>query len=184
MIGPLLLSLLAAQAPPPAIIAAQAAPPAIIAAQSTPPAIIAAPAPALKAQYEWGYAGADGQGKGTLNVLLEPGSGRLVLELMGLGERLMLLEGSTGKGFHLQIPRQNLDQQAATLGEIPLPFLPQVGSPIALYRLLTEGAGPGVKVSKRDKLGPVKLFYQGVDDKKREVMVWLKRTRWEPGTAK
>ena len=180
----LLLALLGAQA---AASAPTTTPPAVTAPPpvTAPPALVEpqAPLPLLRAQYEWGYAGADGQGKGTLSVLIEPGPGRLILELQGLGERLMLLEGNAASGFHIQIPRQKLDQQAPTLAAVPLPFLPQVGSPSALYRLLTEGSGPGVKVSKRDKLGPVKMRYEGVDEKNREVLVWLQRTRWEPQGA-
>ena len=144
---------------------------------------VQAPAPALpllRAQYGWGYVGSDGQGKGTLSVLIEPGSGRTVLELQGLGERLMLLDGNSADGFRLQIPRQKVDQRAPSLAQVPLPFFPQLGSPAALYRLLTEGAGPGVKVTKKDALGPVKLRYDGRDDRGREVTVWLQRTRWEP----
>ena len=159
----------------------------------TAPALQTAPAPALqaaapvtkapvslvRAEYGWGYVGADGQGKGTLNVLVEPVSGRVILELQGLGERLMLLEGSTAEGFRLQVPRQKVDQRAPALGAIPLPFLPQIGTPAGLYRLLSEGAGPGVKVTKTDAEGPVKLRYDGKDDRGREVTVWLQRKRWE-----
>lgn len=162
---------LAAQAPP-----------------AAPPAGEAAPAPAvpanLRAQYAWGYAGADGQGKGTLNVLLESASGRTILELQGLGERLMLLEGDRAAGYRVQIPRRQVDERAATLAAIPLPFFPQLAGTDALYRLLTEGTGPGVKVTKRDGQGPVKLRYQGNDDKGKEVMVWLERKRWEAWTPK
>jgi hypothetical protein len=141
----------------------------------------AAQAPSLlRAQYSWGYVGAQGQGKGTCNILLEPAKGRVVLELQGLGERLMLLEGASAGGYRLQIPRQKLDTTAASLGEVPLPFFPQVASADALYRLLAQGEGAGVKVTKRDPSGPVKLRYQGVDDRGKEVMVWLERTRWEP----
>lgn len=150
----------------------------------TPPSIPApapTPMPPLRAQYGWGYAGPDGEGKGSLSVLLDPASGKVVLEVHGLGERLVLLTGERG-GYRVQIPRQNLDQQAASLGALPLPFLPQVGSCENLYRLLTEGVGPGVKVTKGDAKGPVKLRYAGKDDKGHEVMVWLNRTRWEPVT--
>ncbi len=150
----------------------------------TPPSLptpAAAPAQPLRAQYGWGYAGPDGEGKGSLSVLLEPASGKIVLEVHGLGERLVLLTGDRG-GYRVQIPRQNLDQQAASLGALPLPFLPQVGSCESLYRLLTEGTGPGIKVTKRDAKGPVKLRFAGKDDKGHEVMVWLNRTRWEPAT--
>ncbi len=157
------------------------APVAVAPPPATPPApnAPAAAKPLLKAQYQWGYAGADGQGKGDLSVLLEPASGRAILELQGLGERLMLLEGSTATGYRVQIPRQKIDASAPTLAAVPLPFFPQVGSVDALYQLLSDGAGAGVKVTRRDKLGPVKLRYQGTDDKGREVMVWLARTRWE-----
>jgi len=134
----------------------------------------------LRAQYGWGYVGRDGQGKGTLSVLIEPASGRTILELQGLGERLMLLEGSDAEGFRLQIPRQQVDQRAPSLAAVPLPFFPVLRSPAGLYRLLTEGAGPGVTVTRKDALGPVKLRYDGKDDRGREVTVWLQRTRWEP----
>jgi hypothetical protein len=133
----------------------------------------------VKAQYAWGYASPDGQGKGTLNVLLEPGSGRTILELQGLGERLLLLEGNPRDGFRLQIPRREVDQKSATLGALPLPFLPRLGSPEGLYRLLTQGDAPGVKVTGRDKDGPVKMRYQGQDEGGKELTVWLTRTRWE-----
>jgi hypothetical protein len=159
---------------------------AAVAAQTPPvpppvPVPLAAPAPRplLRAQYQWGYVGAEGQGKGTLNVLLDPASGKAVLELQGLGERLMLLEGDRAGGYRVQIPRQKIDASAPTLSAVPLPFLPQVGSIDTLYQLLAEGAGAGVKVTKRDRSGPVKLKYQGNDDRGREVMVWLTRTRWE-----
>ena len=168
----LLLPLLGALDPAPV-------PPAPAAAQEAP-----APLPLLRAQYGWGYAGADGQGKGTLSILIEPSSGRTVLELQGLGERLLFLEGNSKTGYRIQIPRQQVDQQAPTLAAIPLPFFPQLSSPTALYRLLSTGVGPGVKVSKRDQLGPVKLAYRGVDERGKEVMVWLQRTRWEPETRK
>jgi hypothetical protein len=168
-----LAGFLPAQAPP--------APPPAAEAQAAP----VQPGPAnLRAQYAWGYAGADGQGKGTLNVLLESASGRTVLELQGLGERLMLLEGDHAAGYRVQIPRRQVDERAATLAAIPLPFFPQLTGPDALYRLLTEGSGPGVKVTKRDGQGPVKMRYQGNDDKGKEVMVWLERKRWEAWTPK
>jgi len=146
------------------------------------PAESAAPAsrPRLKAQYQWGYAGADGQGKGDLSVLLDPASGQAILELQGLGERLMLLQGDSASGYRVLIPRQKIDASAPTLAAVPLPFLPQLGSVDALYRMLSEGTGAGVKVGRRDKLGPVKLSYKGADDKGREIQVWLTRTRWEP----
>jgi hypothetical protein len=139
------------------------------------------PAPAIRAQYQWGYAGAEGQAKGLLNILLDPATGRTVVELQGLGERLMLLQGDSAAGYHVQIPRRKVDTQAPTLAAVQLPFFPQVGSPDALYRLLTEGSVPGVKVTSRDADGPVKLRYEGSDDQGREVTVWLKRTRWETG---
>lgn len=140
-----------------------------------------APAPLVRAQYDWGFASPDGQGKGTLSVLVDPATGRTVLELQGLGERLLLLEGSPASGFHLLIPRREVDQRAASLASLPLPFLPRLGSPEGVYRLLTEGRADGVKVTKRDTKGPVKMRYDGKDDQGKEITVWLSRTRWEPG---
>jgi hypothetical protein len=142
---------------------------------------MAAPAPAtpVRAQYGWGYSGPEGEGTGTLNLLMEPGTGRLVAELHGLGERLLLLEGDRVSGYRLQVPRQNLDQRAATLAALPLPFLPQVASVEALLRLLKAGEGPGVSVLKRDATGPRKLHWQGRDPRGKDEQVWLDRKRWE-----
>jgi hypothetical protein len=133
----------------------------------------------LKAQYTWGYSGMEGEGKGTLNILLEPATEKVVLELYGLGERLMLLTGDRTGGYRVQIPRRELDLKGASFGELPLPFLPQLGSAEALHRLLAEGSGPGVKVTKRDGKGPVKLRYSGQDEHGKDVMVWLQRLRWD-----
>jgi hypothetical protein len=148
----------------------------------TPPAETA-PAPVLpvRAQYGWGYSGASGEGTGTLNLLMEPSSGRLVAELHGLGERLLLLEGDRASGYRLQVPRQKLDQRAATLAELPLPFLPQVASVEALLRLLQLGEGPGVSVLKKDAAGPLKLHWRGRDPQGKDEQVWLNRKRWEGG---
>jgi hypothetical protein len=133
----------------------------------------------IRAQYSWGYLGDDGEGKGTLAVLVAAATGQVVLELHGVGERLMLLEGDGAKGYRVQIPRQKIDESAAKLAELPLPFLPQINTPEALRALLTSGIGPGVKVTKKDAKGPIKLKYQGKDDRGKEVQVWLQRTRIE-----
>lgn len=146
-----------------------------------PPRVQAAEAPALRplrAQYGWGYAGSDGEGKGTLSLLLEPTTGKIVLEIHGLGERLVFLTGDRASGYRVQIPRQHVDEKATALAALPLPFFPQIGSCEGLYRLVTEGAG--VKVTRKDAKGPVKLRYSGKDDQGHEIMVWLERTRWEP----
>jgi hypothetical protein len=137
------------------------------------------PQPVLKARYAWGYSGMEGEGKGTLNILLDPGTDRVVLELYGLSERFVFLSGDRSTGYRIQIPRRELDMKAAHFSELPLPFLPQLGSPEALRKLLTEGSGPGVKVTKRDGKGPVKLSYSGQDEHGKDVMVWLQRTRWD-----
>ncbi len=139
----------------------------------------APPAAPIRAQYDWGYAGADGTGKGTLMILLEPATGHVVMELHGIGERLMLLTGQTGQGFRVQIPRQNVDTTAPSLGALPLPFLPAIGSPEGLRALMEEGKGPGVKVTKKDVTGPKKLRYDGKDERGKDVTVWLERQRWE-----
>lgn len=152
---------------------------ALLAAPQAGPAL--APG-AIRAQYDWGYASAEGSGKGTLAVLIEPATGRVVMELHGVGERLMLLTGDRATGYRVQIPREELDQQAASLGALPLPFLPQVGSPEALLSLLKEGKGPGVKASRIDKDGPRNLTATGKDRNAKEYTVWLKRSRWELGS--
>jgi len=139
-----------------------------------------APRPALRAQYAWGYAGPEGEGRGTLSLLLDPASGRLVLELHGLGERLLLLTGNRSEGYHLQVPRQGVDTRSADLSNLPLPFLPALGTVEGLHRLIAQGEGPGVKARRFDASGPRNLRYQGRDDRGNEITVWLTRSRWEP----
>lgn len=156
--------------PPPALIAP--------APQAAPQSQIPPQGP-VRAQYGWGYAGADGEGTGTLNLLIEVGPGRLVLELHGLGERLLLLEGDRAAGYRLQVPRQKVDRRAAALSGLPLPFLPQVANLEALLQLLRTGDAPGVTVLKRDAQGPLKLHWQGKDLRGKDEQVWLDRRRWE-----
>ena len=150
--------------------------------QATPPAqVAAATATPIRAQYGWGYAGPDGEGVGTLSLLMEPTSGRLIIELHGPGERLLLLEGDRASGYHLLVPRQNLDQRATTLGQLPLPFLPQVASVEGLLKLLRTGEGPGMAVQKKDAQGPLKLHWKGKDARGKDQQVWLDRKQWEEG---
>jgi hypothetical protein len=156
----------------------------------TPVVPIQAPAPeqaamatTLRAQYAWGYSGMEGEGKGTLSILIDPTPGKVVMELHGLGERLVFLSGDRASGYRVQIPRRELDLRGASLGELPLPFLPQLGTPEALHKLLAEGSAPGVRVTKRDGKGPVKLRYSGQDERGKDVMVWLERTRWDVENA-
>jgi len=153
----------------------------VILLQAPPPLSTPAPATPIRAQYGWGYAGPDGEGVGTLSLLMEPASGRLVLELHAPGERLVLLEGDGASGYRLLVPRQKLDQRAASLSQLPLPFLPQVSSVEALLRLLRTGEGTGVSVTKKDAQGPLKLHWQGKDARGKEEQVWLERKRWEEG---
>ncbi len=149
--------------------------------QTPPPISAPAPATPIRAQYGWGYTGPGGEGVGTLSLLMEPASGRLILELHAPGERLVLLEGDQASGYRLQVPRNKLDQRAATLTQLPLPFLPQVPSVEALLRLLRSGQGPGVTVTKKDAQGPLKLHWQGKDARGKDEQVWLDRRRWEGG---
>jgi hypothetical protein len=149
----------------------------ILLLQVAPPA--AAPAAPLRASYAWGYVGSDGEGNGTLNVLLDLATGRVVLELQGLGERLLLLEGDRASGYRVQVPRQKVDVRAAALGGLPLPFLPNFADAETLATLLKEGKGPGVTVQKRDATAPLKLHYKGKDSKGKDEEVWLTRKVWK-----
>jgi hypothetical protein len=110
---------------------------------------------------------------------MEPAGGRLVIELHAPGERLLLLEGDGASGYRLQVPRQKLDQRAAALSQLALPFLPQISSVEALLRLLRTGEGTGVSVTKKDAQGPLKLHWRGKDARGKDEQVWLERKRWE-----
>ncbi len=145
--------------------------------QPIPPAQVQeTPAP-FRALFAWGYVGPDGEGQGTLAVLLEPATGKVLLELHGLGERLLLLTGDAVAGYRVQVPRQKLDASAPSLADLPLPFLPGVGSPEGLRKLLQEGQGAGVEVTRRGPEGPEKLHYRGKDRRGREEQVWLTRKK-------
>ena len=49
--------------------------------QAPPPVSAPAQATPIRAQYGWGYAGPDGEGVGTLSLLMEPLSGRLIINV-------------------------------------------------------------------------------------------------------
>jgi hypothetical protein len=134
---------------------------------------------ALKAQYKWGYLGPEGQGHGTMSVLVAEPSEQVVIELQGMGERIMLLSGDRTSGYRLQIPRQGVDLQRPDLAALPMPLLPEVENAKGLENLLRQGTTPGVSVTNRDSEGPIKLHYSGKNGKGEEVEVWLTRTRWE-----
>lgn len=149
-------------------------------AQAAPaPVPTPAPAPPVRAQYSWSYEAADGNGSGTLSLLMEPASGKLVLEVHSVGERVALLTGDAASGYHLQVPRQKIDEVSASLAELPLPMLPEARTVAALKASLATGQGPGISVDSRDAQGPVKLRYKGKDEKGELVLVWLTRKRWE-----
>lgn len=147
-----------------------------------PAAMQPAPAPAhaaVRAQYAWSYEAADANGSGTLSLLMEPASGRLVLEIHSYGERLALLSGDAAAGYRLQLPKERKDLNSASLAELPLPFLPEVKSVDALLRALERGDGPGLTVLKSEGGTPVKLRYKSLDEKGEAVLLWLTRKRWE-----
>ncbi|MDP2876286.1 MAG: hypothetical protein Q8O00_08885, partial [Holophaga sp.] len=115
------------------------------AVQAEPPKVL----PPLRAQYGWGYVGDDGEGKGDFSILLEPATGKLILEVHGVGERIVFLSGDRASGYRVQIPRRKIDETSPTLSGLPVPFLPDIGSVEGLYRLLTLGEAKGVKVTKK-----------------------------------
>ena len=149
-----------------------------------PPAI-PAPAPlpfaSLRAEYKWSFRGAKESGGGTLVTLLEPASGRFVLEVFSYGERLALVDGDAAAGYRILLPKQSVDRTVPTLEDLPLPFLPQAGSVDALARALALGEGDGLSVVQRDGLGPVKLRFEGRDEDGAAIEVQLIRKQWKPG---
>ncbi len=157
------------------------APPPTVTVNPAPALIAPAPAAPIRAQYGWGYTGPEGEGVGTLSLLMEAASGRLILELHAPGERLLLLDGDAASGYRLQVPRQKVDQRAPYLSQLSLPFLPQVLSVEGLLHLLRTGEGTGVSVQKKDAQGPLKLHWQGKDPRGKDEQVWLDRKRWEEG---
>jgi len=147
-----------------------------------PPALIAQEQPqrqAFRVLYDWGFASPSGEGKGTLAVLVDTSTDKVVIELHAIGERLMLLEGNGESGYRLLIPRNAVDERATALSDLPTPYLPTISSAADLARLLLEGSGPGVKASQRDSKGPKRLRWDGKDDMGEQCTVWLKRTRFE-----
>ena len=148
-----------------------------------PPAL-EAPAPlpfaSLRAEYKWSFRGAQESGSGSLVLLLEPASGKLVLEVFSYGERLALVDGDAAAGYQVVLPRQNLNRTVPTLAELPLPFLPQAGSAETLARALATGEGEGLAVEARDAQGPRKLRFHGQDDAGAAIEVQLTRKQWKP----
>jgi len=147
-----------------------------------PPAYIEQEQPkphTFRAMYDWGFASPSGEGKGTLAVMVDTSNGKTVIELHALGERLMLLEGDSESGYRVQIPRNGVDERGPTLASLPIPFLPALKDADGLAKLLTTGAGPSVKASRKDANGPRQLRWDGKDEKGESCTVWLKRTRFE-----
>jgi hypothetical protein len=141
----------------------------------------AAAHPAVRAQYGWSFEAAEANGSGTLSLLMEPASGRLVLEIHSYGERLALLSGDAASGYRLQLPKEQKDLTRPSLAELPLPFLPEVKSVDALLRALEKGEGSGLAVLKaKEGEPPLKLRYKCLDEKGETVLLWLTRKRWEP----
>ena len=150
-----------------------------------PPALQAqAPAPlpfaSLRAEYKWSFRGAKESGSGNLVLLLEPASGRLVLEVFSYGERLALVDGDAAGGYQIVLPKQDVNRTVPTLADLPLPFLPQTGSAEKLARALASGEGEGLSVSERDAAGPRRLSFQGQDDAGASIEVQLIRKQWKP----
>jgi hypothetical protein len=144
------------------------------------PALAAQPQPqAFRAMYDWGFSSPSGEGKGTLAVLVDTSIGKVVVELHAIGERLVLLEGDGERGYRLLIPRNGIDESSPALGDLHIPFLPTLNDTADLVRLLLDGAGPGIKASRRDSKGPKRLRWDGKDHRNEPCTVWLKRTRFE-----
>jgi hypothetical protein len=148
-----------------------------------PPALIEheqqKPPQAFRAIYDWGFASPSGEGNGTLAVLIDLSNDKVIIELHALSERMMLLEGNKEAGYRIQIPKNDIDERSASLGGLPIPFLPELNDADGLARLLTQGKGPGVKSSRKDANGPKRLRWDGKDDSKEQCTVWLTRTRFE-----
>jgi len=148
-------------------------PPPFLAAQGRPQQ------QAFRALYDWGFASPAGEGKGTMAVLVDTSTGRVVVELHALGERMLLLEGNDGDGYRVRMPRNGIDERAPSLRDLPVPFLPALDNAAGLARLLLEGTGPGIRAGRRDGKGPKRLRWDGEDDRGGPCTIWLKRTRFE-----
>ena len=149
------------------------------------PPVTQAPAPlpftSLKAEYKWSIHNATDSGSGSLVLRLEPGPGKLVLEVFTYGDRLALVDGDAAGGYQIVLPKEHVNRIVPSLSELPLPFIPQTGSIEALARALADGEGAGLSVEKRDVLGPVILRFTGRDGAGKPVWVQLTRKRWLPG---
>jgi hypothetical protein len=149
-----------------------------------PPAIVAQEqtrqqAMAFRAMYDWGFASPSGEGKGTLAVLVDTSTNKVVVELHAIGERLVLLEGDGERGYRLLMPRNGTDERAPALGDLSIPFLPKLNDAADLAHLLLDGTGHGIKVSRRDSKGPKRLRWDGKDHRNEQCTIWLKRTRFD-----
>ncbi|HTL98456.1 MAG TPA: hypothetical protein VL181_06585 [Holophagaceae bacterium] len=140
----------------------------------------ALPFASLRAEYKWSLRGAKDGGSGTLVVLLQPASGKLVLEVFTFGERLALVDGDAAAGYQVVLPKEQVDRTVAGLADLPLPFLPQTGSVDSLARALAFGEGRGITVRQRDNLGPSRLAYEGLAEDGSALEVELIRKRWLP----
>ena len=138
------------------------------------------PFTSLRAEYKWSFRGPKDNGSGTLVILLQPATGKLVLEVFAFGERLALVDGDAAGGYQVVLPKEQVNRTVPGLPDLPLPFLPQTGSVAALARALAFGEGDGISVQQRDSQGPVKLGYRGLAEDGSALEVQLIRKRWLP----
>ena len=82
-----------------------------------------------------------------MSVMVEEPSEAVVIELQGMGERIMLLPGDRLGGYRLRVPRQGVDLSRPDLAPLPLPLLPKVENAQGLAILLRQGTAPGVDVT-------------------------------------
>lgn len=159
------------------------APPAPAPVQDPAQAAVQAPAlpfTSLRARYKWALEVGEDRGSGSLTLRLAPATGELVVEVFSFTDRLALVAGDAARGYHLILPREQVDRTVASVSDLPFPFLPQAGSVEALARALAFGEGAGITVTERDASGPRSLSYAGQDAEGRPVKVRLIRKQWEP----
>lgn len=107
------------------------APPAPAPVQDPAQAAVQAPAlpfTSLRARYKWALEVGEDRGSGSLTLRLAPATGELVVEVFSFTDRLALVAGDAARGYHLILPREQVDRTVASVSDLPFPFLPQAGS--------------------------------------------------------
>lgn len=134
--------------------------------------------PPLKAYYQWRLSINSDTVSGSLNIVIEPISGKINLKIStNLTKQSIMLNGDTAHGYQLVIPTEKINKKVSSLSAIPIPLFAKIKDYNTLYELLKNGSGLNCKIIQKDDKGPIKLSYNHIDHNGIKVSIVIKRIK-------